>query len=434
MSLKFKLFRLVSSGIFFAKDKEEREELQVSNILLHLLCFFVSFFSLIDLYYGFYYHAITALIILIPAIISLYIVSKGYFLFSKLLCVQSIIIHVFAVNLYYIESLSLLYLYLIIIMNMPIVFRVKDLGYIIFFTLQSLLLFFIHVVFRDNLPKISTLTIQEIALHKNIATIILLIYLCLFLSLHVIIVQYRESKLKRYKINLIRIQKKLKSQNEDLQRFGLAVTHSLKTPLILSSGFLNRIQNNLRQNNSLELNNHYFKIVKESNSLIEKYSEDLSTYNSLINVRSQSLNFDINTVIKKQVKMMMTRFENAKIINHVDNVTINSNLFLFEIIVQILIENAIMYNDSEIATLRIENTIENNKIHIYFKDNGIGINEEFRDNIFLPFVRINKKINVGGSGLGLTSAKIACDKIGAKISLFESSHKGSTFKLELEQL
>ena len=434
MNLKFRVFRILSNGIYFAKDEEEKEEMQVCNILLHLLFFLTAIFCIVELYYGLYSQVILNFIIFVPAIISPYLLSKGLYNFTRILCIQSIITYVFLSNVCYHESKSLLYLYLVIIMNMPIVFRIKDLKYIIFFITESLFLFFVHVIFHDNLQKFSSISTKDAEIHKSIATIVLLVFLSAFLFFHVLIVQYRESKLKRNKANLIGIQRKLKSQNEDLQQFGLAVTHSLKTPLILTNGFLNRIRNNLMQDTSSDMNDHYFKIVKESNSLIEKYSEDLSAYNSVVNIRNQSLTFDIFKAIDDQVKMLTVRFEKAEIINEVESLTINTNLLLFEIIVQTLIENAIIYNDSEVPTLLIYSAKENSKVSIFFNDNGIGINKEFRDNIFLPFVRVNKKINVKGSGLGLTSAKTACDKIGAKISLLESSQNGSVFKLDLEYL
>ena len=434
MNLKIKMLRMFSNGVYFADDDDEKKERQICNAIMYAFFALLSFFSVLELFYGFYNQMSLNLIIFIVIIIAHHAVRKGFYGFAKLLFIQSIIVFLFLSNLFYNQSTSYIYLYIIVIVNIPIVFSAKDFKYTIFFIAQSLILFFIHIFFHSNLPNFFTANVENFANHKNFATGILIVFLTSFLFLNVIIIQYRESKLKKNKANLIDIQNKIKSQSQDLQQFGLAITHSLKTPLILTNGFLNKIRNNMIKNTGHELNNHYFKIIKDSNSLIEKYSEDLSAYNSVINTRNQLVRFDIGQIINDEIKVLTIRFEKAKISSEIHQLTINSNLLLFKIIIQTLIENAIMYNNSEVPTLLIHNVTANNKITIYFKDNGIGITKEFRDNIFLPFVRINSKANVKGSGLGLSSAKIACDKIGAKLSLFESSNNGSIFKLELAPL
>lgn len=431
MYFKLKVLRILCNGILFFKSEEEKKEVQLINVLMHSLFFLTVFFSFFELHYGMYYQLILNFIILIPVMMSHYLIGKGFYNFSKLFCVQSVIVFIFLSNLCYTESESFLYLYLVVIANMPIVFRVKDMSYIVFFVAESFILFFTPVLFNENLDKICSLSPQQVEKHKDISSLLLIVCLSFFMFIHITIVQYRESKLKKNRAKLIDIKKRLECQNEDLQRFGLAVTHSLKTPLILINGFLDKIRNNIINDTGREMNHHYFKIIKDSNNLVEKYSEDLSAYNSVLNIQNKSFSFDISKVIDDQIVTLKARFENARIINKVEGLTISVSLLLFEIIVQTLIENAIIYNDSEIPTLLIYSTYENNKINIYFKDNGIGIDEEFKFNIFLPFVRINKKANVKGSGLGLTSTKIACDKIGAKISILESNKEGSIFKLEL---
>ena len=434
MSLKFKIFRILSNGIAFAKDNDEKEEMQVNSIILYSLFALSVFFTALEFFLKLYHQVVINFIILISVFVSHNLVRNGFFFFSRIFFIQILIIHVFISNLYYFESKAFVYAYVITILNIPMAFKPKHFKLIIVFIVESVLLFFLQLVFSNHLPNIGIPSAKEVEIHKTITTIAVVVYLSSLLFLNVIINQYRESRLKKNKVKLFRIQKKLKSQSNDLQQFGVAITHSLKTPLILTNGFLDKIKNDLIQDNNNKQINHYFKIVRESNGLIEKYAEDLSAYNSIISSDKQFELFDIAQEIDKQIKLLNVRFENAVIKNKVTNTEIKSNRLLFEIVLQTLIENAIIYNDSSTPTLLINSEIENNKMNIYFQDNGIGINKEFRENIFLPFVRINKKINVKGSGLGLTSAKIACNKMGSEISLLESSPEGSTFRLELQQI
>ena len=87
------------------------------------------------------------------------------------------------------------------------VFRIKDSKYVIFFISEALFLFFMHIFFHDNLPNIVLFGFENFTIHKKIASLILLVFLTAFLFLNVLIIQYRESKLKKNKTKLIRIQK-----------------------------------------------------------------------------------------------------------------------------------------------------------------------------------------------------------------------------------
>lgn len=105
-------------------------------------------------------------------------------------------------------------------------------------------------------------------------------------------------------------------------------------------------------------------------------------------------------------------FEYSKII-YFDSqeIEIETNSDIFEIMVGILIDNALKY------------TPESGKISIsYFKDHleiidsGIGIPDEEREKVFDRFYRI-KGNKTHGSGLGLAIAKKCADILKMKISL-----------------
>jgi signal transduction histidine kinase len=63
-----------------------------------------------------------------------------------------------------------------------------------------------------------------------------------------------------------------------------------------------------------------------------------------------------------------------------------------------------------------------NKIEV--TDNGIGINDEFKDHIFQMYYGTNKN---KGSGLGLYIVKEAVENIKGSISVFSESNIGSKF-------
>jgi signal transduction histidine kinase len=64
-------------------------------------------------------------------------------------------------------------------------------------------------------------------------------------------------------------------------------------------------------------------------------------------------------------------------------------------------------------------------------DNGIGLREEQKENIFQPFVRLNGRSAYEGSGIGLAICKKIVNRHHGEIKVSDSNEEGSTFKMTL---
>ena len=95
-----------------------------------------------------------------------------------------------------------------------------------------------------------------------------------------------------------------------------------------------------------------------------------------------------------------------------------------------LFENACKYGDK----IEISAKKQDNKLKIIIEDDGPGIKNQFRKNVFKPFYKIDnsRNLNEGGSGLGLSIAKELAKKIKARIDISKSDKlKGSLFSITL---
>jgi len=66
---------------------------------------------------------------------------------------------------------------------------------------------------------------------------------------------------------------------------------------------------------------------------------------------------------------------------------------------------------------------------IIVRDNGIGIKEEYIENLFTPFKKFHNNSEYEGTGLGMSICKRAMQKHNGDIELMEISANGSSFKL-----
>ncbi|MBF0450454.1 MAG: HAMP domain-containing histidine kinase [Candidatus Magnetomorum sp.] len=110
----------------------------------------------------------------------------------------------------------------------------------------------------------------------------------------------------------------------------------------------------------------------------------------------------------------------------------NMNIALFEMLFRNLIDNAIIYNDSQTAKIIVRLEKRKKKLILSFEDNGIGIEKKYRQKIFRKFFQIGQADDrsAKGSGLGLYMVHSITKMHGGKISIFDHpKHTGSVFQL-----
>lgn len=100
---------------------------------------------------------------------------------------------------------------------------------------------------------------------------------------------------------------------------------------------------------------------------------------------------------------------------------------------QNLLSNAIKFSRNEKVHIEINVTAENDYWLFAVKDNGIGIDREHFERIFIIFQRLHARAEYPGSGIGLSICKKIIERHGGRIWVESEKDKGTTFYFTLRK-
>jgi signal transduction histidine kinase len=243
-----------------------------------------------------------------------------------------------------------------------------------------------------------------------------------------------ERKVAARRAMLTRSNQQLKKNNNELQAFAYITSHDLKEPLRNISGFsslLEKAINNKEYNRLPEMLVFIKKNVKQMFTLID----DITAYTSVGKLASgKEINLeDVQEFIDEELSELISA-KNASI-HYEFNAPKKTDILLppqVKIALRHLVENGIKYNDQPKPSVWV-NLEDEDQGHLVFsvKDNGIGIQKEFKDKIFEMFKRLHTRETYDGSGIGLAICKKAVEYSGGKVYLENSDGHGSNFIIQI---
>lgn len=219
----------------------------------------------------------------------------------------------------------------------------------------------------------------------------------------------------------------LQDANADLEHFTYMASHNLKTPLRNILGSIFFMQRKVSETEKELLGTH-IKDIKTSANDMHTLINDIMEYAVFIqNEMTNTAVVNLHELAQNITKSVNISLDKEAIFRYNGEEKINSNLTLVKAILQNLIENGIKYNHSEIPIIEVEVIKEKNSFLVKVTDNGIGINTEYHDKIFVMFKRLHHNTEYEGTGIGLAMCKRLLNKYNGEVWLKSEIGKGSTF-------
>ena len=241
-----------------------------------------------------------------------------------------------------------------------------------------------------------------------------------------------ENQLKILNQDLIKQTEKLHISNEELEQFAYVASHDLQEPLRMVTSFLTLIEK--KYSDKLDLKGlEYIKFAVEGAKNMRQIILDLLHFSRIADNEAHyehiELSEIINDVCLLQSKLITEK--NAKIT--FDNLpAIFSMRHYLQQLFQNLISNALKYSKDNVPVhISIASVSFKTYDLLSVTDNGIGIEQEYFDKIFILFQRLHRKDEYQGNGMGLAITKKIMDKLNGKIWVESEVGVGSTFYIKI---
>ena|GEM_PF-5274552 len=247
---------------------------------------------------------------------------------------------------------------------------------------------------------------------------------------------------KKIEADLISKSSELEYMNNQLQKFAYIASHDLQEPLRKITTFSEFLRSNEFEET---VSKKYLDKINSSARRLSVLIKDVLNYSRLSKADELFAEIDLNEVL------IMVKNDYELLINEKNVVIESDDLPVIKgIPTQVaqlfsnLIGNAIKFCDatpvieirSNITTGgEIKNFITADSsasfLELIFKDNGIGFEQEYAEQIFDIFQRLNSSHQYSGTGIGLALCKKIVENHKGYIAAESELHKGSTFKVYL---
>lgn len=219
----------------------------------------------------------------------------------------------------------------------------------------------------------------------------------------------------------------LKRQNTELEQFNYIASHDLQEPLLTIIGYsdllLEEFSNDLNEEGKL-----FLDFIHNSANRMRFLISGLLEYNR-INKNSDTQWLDLNNTLSDVIDDLSVNMKESNALVHYDSLPVIECYPIFiRLLFQNLISNALKFRkENTAAEVHIEAKELKDSWQFSVKDNGIGIEEKYFNQIFQIFRRLHTSEEYSGFGIGLAHCKKIVDIHNGKIWIESKVNEGTTF-------
>ena len=242
-----------------------------------------------------------------------------------------------------------------------------------------------------------------------------------------------ESKLIEQKLHQLNEDLKLQARdlalsNEELEQFAYVASHDLQEPLRMVTSFLDLLEKKYGALHD-DKGKEYIAFAVDGAKRMRQIILDLLEFSRAGRGEDNEEDLDLNELVHDiQVLFRQQIAEKNAVISFDVLPVIRAYRAPMLQVLQNLLGNALTYTvENNPCRIHISSTESHTHFTIAVKDNGLGINKEYFEKIFIIFQRLHHRKQFAGTGVGLAITKKNVKNMGGDILVESEEGKGSTF-------
>ncbi|NEO62605.1 MAG: cyanobacterial phytochrome A, partial [Moorea sp. SIO4G2] len=226
---------------------------------------------------------------------------------------------------------------------------------------------------------------------------------------------------------LAQLAQDLERSNAELKKFAYVASHDLQEPLNQVANYVQLLE--MRYNDRLDEDaSEFITFAVEGVSLMQTLIDDVLAYSK---VDLQGIEFkltEVETALDHALANLRGRIrETGAVITHDPFPTVMADSTQLMQLFQNLIGNAIKFRSEQPPEIHVGAKRLEDSWLFSVQDNGIGIEPQFSDRIFVIFQRLHTRDEYPGTGMGLAICKKILECHRGKIWVESELGHGATF-------
>jgi PAS domain S-box-containing protein len=232
---------------------------------------------------------------------------------------------------------------------------------------------------------------------------------------------------KQAQEQLLKILDELKRSNIELEQFAYVASHDLQEPLRAVAGMVQLLQQ--RYKGQLDGRaDEYIGLAVEGATRMQTLINDLLAYSRVERRGSPIKPTDANDALRSALRNLGTAIlESGAAIANGDLPIVEADPTQLTQVFQNLIGNALKFHGERHPEIHIEARDIGDAWQFSVSDNGIGIEPQYHERIFLVFQRLHTRRDYPGTGIGLSICKKIVERHGGRIWIESTPGQGTIF-------
>jgi signal transduction histidine kinase len=227
----------------------------------------------------------------------------------------------------------------------------------------------------------------------------------------------------------------LARSNAELAQFAYVASHDLQEPLRMVANYLQLVERRYSKELDQEAR-EFIAVAVDGAARMQQLIRDLLAYSRLGTRQDTRQPVAMQPILAQVLdNLQMAIQESGAVITADPLPTLTADPTQMGQLLQNLLTNAIKFRRTQSPVIHINSRQDRQRHEWHFSvtDNGIGIDAEAFDRIFLIFQRLHTRSEYAGTGIGLAICKKIVDRHGGRLWVESVVGQGSTFHFTIPE-